>query len=123
MQKKTIASDIDTYIAGFPPEVQLTLNKLRTVIREAAPGAFETINYQIPTYRLNGNLIHFGAYSRHIGFYPGPAAIEKFKDRLTGYKGAKGTVQFSIGQEIPYDLIREIVEFRVKENEVKGVKK
>jgi len=123
MQKKTIASDIDTYIAGFPPEVQLTLNKLRAVIREAAPGAVETINYHIPTYRLNGNLVHFGAYSRHIGFYPGPVAIEKFKDRLTTFKGAKGTIQFSIGQEIPYDLIREIVEFRVKENQVKGLKK
>lgn len=123
MQKKTNAADIDTYIAGFPPEVQEKLHKLRAVIREAAPGAVETINYQIPTYQLNGNLVHFAAYSRHIGFYPGSAAVVKFKDRLAAYKGSKGTIQFSFGQDIPYDLIREIVEFRVKENQTKGSKK
>jgi uncharacterized protein YdhG (YjbR/CyaY superfamily) len=118
--QRTKATDIDSYIACFPPEIQEKLQKLRMVIREAAPTAVETINYHIPTFKLYGNLVHFAAYSRHIGFYPGSGGIEKFKDKLAGYKGAKGTVQFSFDKEIPYELIREIVEFRVQENMAKG---
>jgi uncharacterized protein YdhG (YjbR/CyaY superfamily) len=85
-------------------------------IRKAAPEAEETINYQMPTFTLYGNLVHFAAYQHHIGFYPTPTGIEEFKNELSSYKGAKGSVQFPFDRPIPYDLIGRIVEFRVKEN-------
>jgi uncharacterized protein YdhG (YjbR/CyaY superfamily) len=107
---------IDDYIAGFPPDVQDTLENIRRTIREAAPEANETINYQMPTFTLYGNLVHFAAHQKHIGFYPTPSGIEKFKDELSAYKGAKGSVQFPLEQPMPYDLIRRMVQFRVKEN-------
>lgn len=113
---KTNVRNIDEYIAGFPPEVQEILKKLRTIIREAAPDSTETINYQIPTFQLNGNVVHFAAFKNHIGFYPDPSGIEKFKELLADYKSAGGSVQFPFNREIPYDLIRQIVEFRVQEN-------
>jgi uncharacterized protein YdhG (YjbR/CyaY superfamily) len=113
---RTTPKDIDTYIAGFPQDVQEKLEKLRVTIAEAAPDAEETISYQIPTFTLKGNLVHFAAYKRHIGFYPTPSGIERFKDELSAYEGAKGSVKFPLDKPIPYDLIRQIVEFRVKEN-------
>lgn len=109
-------NEIDQYIAGFPAHVQEILEKLRATIREAAPEAKETINYQIPTFCLSGNLVHFAAFKHHIGFYPTPSGIEKFKQELSLYEGAKGSVKFPLDQPIPYDLIREIVRFRVEEN-------
>jgi uncharacterized protein YdhG (YjbR/CyaY superfamily) len=112
----TNPQDIDEYIARFPEQVQLILEKVRNTIREAAPDAEETIAYQIPTFRLNGNLVHFAAYKKHIGFYPTPAAIEKFKKELSVYETSKGTVKFPLDQPVPYDLIREITEFRVQDN-------
>ena len=84
-------------------------------IQAAAPEAQETINYMMPTYKLNGNLVHFAGYKKHIGFYPTPSGIEKFKDRLSGYEGGRGSVKFPLDQPIPYDLITEIVRFRVQE--------
>jgi uncharacterized protein YdhG (YjbR/CyaY superfamily) len=112
----TPPKDIDEYIANFPPDVQEILQRVRTTIREAAPDAEETINYQIPTFTLNGNLVHFAGYKKHIGFYPTPSGIERFKGELSAYKGAKASVQFPLSQPIPYDLISEIVKFRVEEN-------
>lgn len=121
MEANTAASkDIDEYIAGFPEDVQALLTQVRTTIRDAAPDARETINYQIPTFTLHGNLVHFAAYKKHIGFYPTPSGIEKFKSELSGYKGAKGSVQFPFDQPIPYDLIHKIVAFRVQENTQKS---
>ena len=114
--EQTGPKDIDEYIAGFPPDVQVILEKIRLTIREAAPDAKETINYEVPTFTLEGNLVHFAAFPKHIGFYPAPSGIEKFKDELSGYKGAKGSVQFPLDKPIPYDLISEIVKFRAKEN-------
>ena len=118
---------IDEYVAGFPQDVQEILEKIRVTIRKAAPGAQEAIKYQMPTFTLKGNLVHFGAFKKHIGFYPVPTGIEKFKDELSVYEGGKGSVQFPLDQPIPYDLIGRIVEFRVKENleraEAKGKKK
>ena len=114
--EQTGPKDIDEYIAGFPPDVQVILEKIRLTIREAAPDAKETINYEVPTFTLEGNLVHFAAFPKHIGFYPAPSGIEKFKDELSGYKGAKGSVQFPLDEPIPYDLISEIVKFRAKEN-------
>ncbi len=107
---------IDEYIDTFPEDVQKILNELRQTIRETAPEAEETINYQMPTFTLNGNLVHFAAFKNHIGFYPTPSGIEAFKDELAAYKGAKGSVQFPMDEPLPMPLIRRIVEYRVKEN-------
>lgn len=108
--------DIDQYIAGFPEDVQEILEKVRLTIREAAPEAREKISYQMPTFTLEGNLVHFAGYKKHIGFYPTPSGIEKFKKEISAYKWAKGSVQFPLNQPIPYDLISKIVTFRVTEN-------
>jgi len=108
--------NIDEYLLGFPSDVQEILEKIRATIREAAPDAQETINYQIPTFTLKGNLVHFAGFKKHISFYPTPSGIEKFKQELSGYESAKGTVQFPLDKPIPYDLISQIVRFRVKEN-------
>jgi len=107
---------IDEYINLFPDEVRTILNQIRQTIREAAPEAEETINYQMPTFTLHGNLVHFAAFKNHIGFYPTPTGIEAFKEELSPYKGAKGSVQFPIDQPMPLPLIRRIVEYRVKQN-------
>nr|WP_154892960.1 DUF1801 domain-containing protein [Paenibacillus xylanexedens] len=114
---------VDEYISGFAPDVQVRLQALRQIIREAAPNAEEKISYQMPTYALHGNLVHFAAYKNHIGFYPAPSGIEAFRDELSVYKGAKGSVQFPLNQPLPEELIRRIVGFRVKENVEKAVEK
>jgi uncharacterized protein YdhG (YjbR/CyaY superfamily) len=108
--------DMDEYIANFPEDVQNILQKIRSVIGKAAPGAAETIKYRIPTFTLNGNLVHFAAFQNHIGFYPTPTGIERFKKELAVYEVAKGTVRLPLDKPIPYDLITEIVKFRVQEN-------
>ena len=107
---------IDTYIAQFPDDVQARLQKLRTTILKLAPGATEAMSYQIPTFKLNGNLVHFAAFKKHIGFYPGAAGIAAFQDELAGYKSAKGSVQFPLDQALPLDLVKKIVKFRVIQN-------
>ncbi len=106
---------IDQYIALFPAAVQTKLRELRALILEAAPRATEKISYQMPTFFLNGNLVHFAAYPGHIGLYPAPSAIEKFKDELSPYKHAKGSIQFPLSEPLPLELIRRIVLFRVSE--------
>jgi uncharacterized protein YdhG (YjbR/CyaY superfamily) len=113
---KTIPKDIDEYIASFPKDIQEILEKLRTTIRKAAPDAEEIINYQIPTFTLKGNLVHFAAFKKHIGFYPTSTGIEVFKKELSDYEGAKGSVKFQLDKPIPFDLISKIVTYRVKEN-------
>ena len=117
---KTTYTTIDEYIATFPANVQAILKKIRATIRAAAPQAGETIKYQMPTFVLNGNLVHFAAFKNHIGFYPVPTGIEKFKKELSVYKTAKGSVQFSLDRPMPYGLISKIVRFRVKENSAKA---
>jgi uncharacterized protein YdhG (YjbR/CyaY superfamily) len=114
---------IDEYIAGFPGDIQEILQKIRRTIHEAAPDAVEAISYQMPTFKLSGNLVHFAGYKSHIGFYPVPSGIEKFKAELSVYKQGKGSVQFPLDQPIPYDLISRIVKFRVEENLKKSVGK
>ena len=111
---------IDAYIAGFPPEIQAILQEIRAIVRAAAPDAEEAISYQMPTFRLKGNLVHFAAFKEHIGFYPTPSGTERFQQALSIYKGGKGSVRFPLDQPIPYGLIREIVEFRVSENLAKA---
>ena len=113
---KITSKSIDEYILKFPPEIQVILEMLREVIKESAPDAKEKISYQMPTFVLHGNLVHFAAFKNHIGFYPTPSGINAFKHELSSYKGAKGSVQFPIEKPLPYQLIREIVKFRVAEN-------
>lgn len=114
---------IDDYIAGFPAEIQTLLQKVRATVRKAAPGAEETISYRIPTFRLEGNLVHFAAFKNHIGFYPTASGIKNFKKELAAYKTAKGSVQFPVERPIPYGVITRIVKFRVKENRARAALK
>jgi uncharacterized protein YdhG (YjbR/CyaY superfamily) len=111
--------NIDNYIDLFSEEVQGKLKKLRATIKAAAPEAIEKISYQMPTFYLNGNLVHFAAYKNHIGFYPTPSGIEHFKDELFAYKTSKGAIQFPIDQPLPLELVARIVKFRVVENQQK----
>ncbi len=107
---------IDEYIAGFPKNVQSILQDLRQAIRNAAPQAQEVISYQMPAFKQNGTLVWFAAFKNHIGFYPTASAVEAFKEKLSPYETSKGTVKFPINEPIPFDLIKEMVCFRVKEN-------
>jgi uncharacterized protein YdhG (YjbR/CyaY superfamily) len=116
MEKTPPYTTIDEYIAQYPENIQKILQQIRSVIKEAAPDATEKISYQMPTFYLYGNLVHFAAFKSHIGFYPVPSGIEKFKEELSQYKGGKGSVQFSLDKPIPFDLIRRITLFRVEEN-------
>jgi len=108
---------IDEYIKIFLQDVQSILERMRQTIRKAAPEAVESISYQMPTFKLNGkNLVYFAGYKNHIGFYPVPSGIRAFKKELSQYKTGKGSVQFPIDKPVPYDLVKKIVMFRVKEN-------
>ena len=113
---ETAVKSIEQYISQFSPDVQEILKSLRQVIKESAPDAQEKISWEMPTFVLHGNLVHFAAHKNHIGFYPAPSAIDAFKQELSVYKGAKGSVQFPLDKPLPYGLIRKIVEFRVDEN-------
>jgi uncharacterized protein YdhG (YjbR/CyaY superfamily) len=110
---------MDEYISSFPKDVQDILQSLRRAISESAPGAVEAVSYGIPTFKLNGNLVHFAAFKNHIGFYPTPSAIVAFKKELSSYKQAKGSVQFPIDQPMPLGLVKKIVRYRMKENSAK----
>lgn len=115
--KRTVAKDIDEYVAGFPEDVQKILKKIRTTIRKAAPKAEEKISYGIPTFTLNDRyLIYFAGFKNHVSVYPAPRGSAEFKEELAGYKGGKGTVQFPLDKPIPYELITRIVKFRIREN-------
>lgn len=114
--EKNQFKDIDGYIATFSGDIQSILQELRRKIQISAPEATEKISYSMPTFYLNGNLVHFAAYKNHIGFYPAPSGIEAFKEELVKYKTSKGAIQFPIEEKLPFDLIEKIVKFRVKEN-------
>ena len=116
-------NSIDEYIASFPEDIQNILNDIRATIRAAAPEATEKISYQMPTFFLNGNLVHFAAFKTHVGFYPTPSGIDEFKAELSKYKGSKGSIQFPIDQPVPLDLIAKIVKYRVSENLKKAASK
>ena len=106
---------IDAYIAGFPEDVQAILQQVRLVVREAAPDAVETIKYGMPTLMLNGNLVHFAAYRKHIALYPTPAGTEEFQEQLSPYRAEKSTLRFPLDRPVPFDLIGQIVGFLVAE--------
>ena len=114
---------IDEYIAAFPDDMQQILQQIRQTIRAAAPDAQEAISYQMPTFKLHGNLVHFAAFKKHIGFYPDPSGIEAFKDELAPYANSKGAVQFPLGKPVPYELISRVVTYRVEENLAKAAAK
>ena len=116
-------TSVDKYISVFPEDTQMLLEKLRKVIKEAAPQAEEVISYNIPAFKLHGMLVFYAAYKDHIGFYPTASGISVFKDELTDYKTSKGAIQFSIEKGIPVGLVKKIVKFRMKENLEKAVKK
>lgn len=116
-------ADIDTYIAGFPEEVQTMLEQLRTTIQKAAPGATEAIKYDMPTFVLHGNMVSFGAYKKHIGMYPAPAGDEALEKAMALYKAEKHTLQFPLDKPLPLALIKKIVQQRVKQMVAKKEKK
>ncbi|CAH0290011.1 DUF1801 domain-containing protein [Peribacillus sp. Bi134] len=120
MEGTNTIHSIDEYIIQFPEEVQEILKTLRKVIKDAAPDAEEKISYQMPTFVLYGNLVHFAAYKKHLGFYPTPSAISAFESALSEYKCSKGAVQFPLNKPIPYELITEMVKFRVEQNKKKA---
>lgn len=112
---RSSARTIDEYLAEFPPETRRALEEVRAAIRETAPDAVETISYAIPTFDLKGrHLVHFAGYERHVGFYPGADGIAAFAGELTGYKSAKGSVQFPLDRPLPLDLVRRITAYRVE---------
>jgi len=116
MPMRSTAATIDEYVAGFPAPTQKALQEVRTLIAAVAPGATETISYAIPTFDLRGrHLVHFAAFTRHIGLYPTSSGIAAFADELAPYKSGKGSLQFPLDRPLPLDLIRRIVEFRVAE--------
>ena len=119
-QKPNSPQNIDEYISGFPESIQAALKEIRSTIRSAAPQASEKISYQIPTFYLKGNLVHFAAFKDHISFFPTSSGIDKFKHELSAYKIARGTVRFPLDQPVPLDLIAKIVRFRVQENLVRA---
>jgi uncharacterized protein YdhG (YjbR/CyaY superfamily) len=122
-ENKAVIQTMEEYILQFPSEVQEKLQAMRNGIKESAPEAKEKIAWGMPTFDLHGNLVHFAALKKHIGFYPGASGIEAFKHRLSEYKWSKGAVQFPMEKPLPYELIGEIVRFRVDENKKEAEKK
>lgn len=120
---KSVAKNIDEYIARYPADIQKLLQEVRKTIQAAAPQAEEAMAYGIPTFKLNGNLVHFGGFKQHIGFYPAPQGLEAFRKELSKYKGSKGAVQFPLDQPMPLALITRIVKYRVKQNQEKAKEK
>jgi uncharacterized protein YdhG (YjbR/CyaY superfamily) len=114
---------IDEYISAFPPDKQALLEALRATIQAAAPDAVERISYQMPTFALHGNLVHFAAMKNHIGFYPTASGIEAFKEELSKYEGTKGAVRFPLDQPLPLELVSKIVRFRAAENRARAAEK
>ena len=109
-------SSIDAYIADFPEEIKSILEQIRSTIRKEAPDAKEAIKYGMPTFVLNGNLVHFAAFKNHIGFYPAPSGIDAFIKELEIYRTGKGTIQFPLDKPVPFHLISKVVKYRVQEN-------
>jgi uncharacterized protein YdhG (YjbR/CyaY superfamily) len=117
------AESVEAYIAGFPPDVRTALRKMRATIRKAAPGAEEKIGYGMPAYALEGPLVYFAGFAKHISFFPTSSGVEEFREELAAYGTSKGTVRFPLGTRVPYGLIARIVKFRVKENKARAAAK
>lgn len=117
------ALNIDEYIAGFPESTKLKLNQIRSVIKKAAPLAIEKIVWSMPTFYQNGNLVHFAAYKNHIGFYPGPQCLQEFAKEISVYKNSVGAVQFPIDENLPIELISNMVTYRIEQMMLKNTRK
>jgi uncharacterized protein YdhG (YjbR/CyaY superfamily) len=122
MEPKKVNS-IDEYIANCPKGVQKKLKELRATIKASAPDATEKISYQMPTFYLKGNLVHFAALKNHIGFYPTPSGVQAFIKETAKYASTKGSIQFPLDEPLPLKLVSKIVKFRVKENLRRAKKK
>ncbi|MCU0413712.1 MAG: DUF1801 domain-containing protein [Ignavibacteriaceae bacterium] len=120
---KTNFKSVDEYISTFPKDTRKILEQVRQTIKNSAPEAEETINYQIPTFKLSGNLVHFAAFKNHIGFYPTSSGQKAFEKELSVYKSGKGSIQFPIDKPLPLALIKKIVKYRIKENLGKDIGK
>jgi uncharacterized protein YdhG (YjbR/CyaY superfamily) len=116
---KTKFTSVDEYIGSFPKGIRIILQQIRNTVKEAAPEAVETIKYQMPTFTLHGNLIHFGAFRNHIGIYPVPKGDNIFRKELSVYVAEKSTIRLPFDKPMPLDLIKKIIELRVKETESK----
>ncbi|MDR0474705.1 MAG: DUF1801 domain-containing protein [Treponema sp.] len=117
------AKNIDEYIVQFPPEIQRGLVELREFIKAEAPDAMEKISYGIPTFYLNGNLVHFAAFKDHYGFFPSPSGIDKFEKELAPYRSGKGTLRFPLDKPLPWKIIKKVIQFRLDENNKKAAQK
>ena len=107
---------VDEYLSALPANTKSILKELRKTIKQAAPQAVELISYNMPAFKMNGMLVYYAGYKNHIGFYPVSSAIRTFQKDLSDYKTSKGTIQFPLDRQIPFDLITKIVKFRVQEN-------
>lgn len=116
----TKPASVNEYIASFPQPVQDILEEIRATVQKAAPDATEAIKYDMPTFVHNGNLVHFAAFKKHIGFYPAPTGNKNFEEALKGYKTGKGSVQFPLDKPMPLDLITSIVKQRLETLSKKG---
>jgi len=114
---------VDEYISVQEKEIQSVLNRIRNIIKKTVPSASETISYGMPAYKQHGILCYFAANKHHVGFYPTGSPIEVFKDELISYKTSKGAIQFPYNEELPEDLIKKIIEYRVNEDELKYLNK
>jgi len=123
MDSKAIYNSVDEYIAAQPDSIRSLLVEIRQIIKQAAPAAIETISYGMPAYKINGILVYFAANKQHLGFYPTASPIVVFKDELLDYKTSKGAIQFPIKSGIPAPLVRQIVEYRIQEDEMKALAK
>jgi len=121
--QKSNFKTIDEYIKIFPKDIQKILETVRQTIKKAAPEAEEAISYQMPTFKLNGNLVHFAAFKNHIGFYPTPSGTKEFKKEISVFRSGKGSIQFPIDKPMPLSLIKKIVKYRVKESVTAAKKK
>jgi uncharacterized protein YdhG (YjbR/CyaY superfamily) len=117
------ALSVDAYVQSCPKAVQKRLTEIRSIVRSFAPDAVEKISYRMPAFFLNGALVWFAAFKNHIGFYPGASTVAFFQDEIKGYKRAKGSIQFPHDRPLPAALIKRIVQYRVKENREKRLKK
>ena len=120
MNKRKPIKTIDEYIAAYPKDIRILLKTLRKAIRLSAPGAEETISYQMPAFRLKGILVYFAAFKNHIGFFPTASAVEAFKEELASFETSKGTVRFPLDKPLPIALVKRIVKYRVKQNNKKA---
>jgi uncharacterized protein YdhG (YjbR/CyaY superfamily) len=117
------AKNVDEYIAGFPGEIQKGLRELRAFIKAEVPAASEKISYGMPTFYLEGNLVHFAAFKDHYGFFPAPSGIDRFEEELAPYRSGKGTLRFPLDKPLPWELLKKVIRFRVEENTRKASEK